>query len=158
MFKVEGRFVLSSDGTYYYEENLERHQPSFPQLQGFLSEPSGKLCVVGVGSVYSGGSKLRLSAVLKLSNINSSNNITDLVTGTLESLDSADDSSYFDPISVLFIPEMNYKYSLSSSGTGCAAGADAPETPSLRILGIGLNSYLLKKFIAQRMKRSYKLW
>ena len=27
---------------------------------------------------------------------------------------------------------MNCKYSLSSSGTGCAAGADAPETPSLR--------------------------
>ena len=87
--------------------------------------------MVGVGSVSSNGGKLRLSAVFKLSNVKNSNNITDLVTGTLESLDFPDDSNYFDPISIFFIPEMNYKYSLSSSSTGCAAGADAPETPSL---------------------------
>ena len=127
VYKVEARLILSSDGTYYYGEDLDRWGLSFPRLEGFWSESSGVLCMVGVGSVSTNGGKLRLSAVLKLSNVKNSSYITDLVTGTLESLDSSDDSSSFDPISIFFIPVMNYKYSLSSSSTGCAA----PETPSL---------------------------
>ena len=83
--------------------------------------------MVGLGSFYSNGCKLRFSAVLKLNNVKNSNNITDLVTGTLKSSDSSDDSNYFDPISILFIPEMNYKY--TSATSGCASGTD--ETPYL---------------------------
>ncbi|CBI20307.3 unnamed protein product, partial [Vitis vinifera] len=132
VFKVEGRLVLASDRMYYFEGDLSHGRPSFPQLQGFWSESSGELCMVGLGSAYSnGGNLLRLSAVLKLSNVKNSSTITDLVTGTLKSLNSAHDSNYFEPISILIFPEMNYKYTLASSGTGCPGGADVPETASL---------------------------
>ncbi|RVW93131.1 hypothetical protein CK203_031377 [Vitis vinifera] len=49
----------------------------------------------------------------------------------MESLNSAHDSNYFEPISILIFPEMNYKYTLASSGAGCPGGADVPETASL---------------------------
>lgn len=43
-----------------------------------------------------------------------SSNITSLVAGTLRSLSSADNPSYFDPISLLIFPETNYQYTMFS--------------------------------------------
>ncbi|KAJ0045115.1 hypothetical protein Pint_04559 [Pistacia integerrima] len=62
---------------------------------------------------------LNLQAVLKLSNLrNSSNTVTTLVTGTMESLSSSDDLSYFEPISIMILPRLNYEYTLVSKESG----------------------------------------
>ncbi|KAJ0102574.1 hypothetical protein Patl1_04665 [Pistacia atlantica] len=59
------------------------------------------------------GQILNLQAVLKLSNLwNSSSTITTLVTGTIQSLSSINDLSYFEPISIMILPRLNYEYSL----------------------------------------------
>ncbi|KAL6314789.1 hypothetical protein AAG906_027138 [Vitis piasezkii] len=103
-------------------------------LQGFWSKSSGKLCMVGSGSAYSSeGKLLNLAAILKLSNVKNSSTVTDLFSGTLESLDLAGDSNYFEPISILVFPQMNYDYTLISeeSGTGCPGETNVPEGSSL---------------------------
>ncbi|XP_034678865.1 uncharacterized protein LOC117909071 [Vitis riparia] len=90
-------------------------------LEGFWSNSSGKLCMVGSGSAYSSeGKLLNLAAILKLSNVKNSSTVTDLFSGTLESLDLTGDSNYFEPISILVFPQMNYDYTSISeeSGTG----------------------------------------
>ncbi|KAJ0044793.1 hypothetical protein Pint_04562 [Pistacia integerrima] len=65
------------------------------------------------------GQILNLQAVLKLSNLwNSSSTITALVTGTIQSLSSSNDLSYFEPISITILPRLNYEYSLVSKESG----------------------------------------
>ena len=65
-------------------------------IVGHRRLPSLKgLCMVGDGFVSINGGKLRLFVVLKLSNVKNSDNITDLTTGTLESLNSSNDSRLF---------------------------------------------------------------
>ncbi|ESR65112.1 hypothetical protein CICLE_v10010435mg, partial [Citrus x clementina] len=84
-------------------------------LKGFWSKSSGKLCMVGSSTSYSPeGNLLHHHAVLKLNGVKDSSNITSLVAGTLRSLSSADDPSYFDPISLLIFPETNYQYTMFS--------------------------------------------
>ncbi|RVW71934.1 hypothetical protein CK203_052551 [Vitis vinifera] len=103
-------------------------------LQGFWSKSSGKLCMVGSGSAYSSeGKLLNLAAILKLSNVKNSSTVTDLFSGTLESLDLTGDSNYFEPISILVFPQMNYDYTSISeeSGTGCPGETNVPEGSSL---------------------------
>lgn len=68
--------------------------------------------MVGSSHASSGdGNFLYLSAVLKLYNFYSSTTFSGLVTGTLESL-SKNDPNYFEPVSIMLIPRMNYKYIL----------------------------------------------
>ncbi|XVE80145.1 hypothetical protein DITRI_Ditri14bG0115800 [Diplodiscus trichospermus] len=85
------------------------------KLHGFWSQSSGKLCMVGTGSAYlKEGTVLDPAAVLKLHNIKNSSSITALITGTLESLSPRDDKNYFDPISILMLPQLNYKLTFAS--------------------------------------------
>lgn len=127
VFKVEGSLNLQSNNRYYYGEDLREMENSYSGvlptsfwggsvtflLHGFWSESSGKLCMVGTGSAYSReGELLDLAAVLKLNNVKNLSTVTDLVGGTLESLNLASDSNYFEPISMLVFPQMNYKYTL----------------------------------------------
>ena len=107
VFKVEGRLHL------YLPWTLKYSQSYYHRLYGFWSESSGKLCMVGSGSSRSRqGNWVYLSAVLKLVNMKNSSTITDLVSGTLESLSSVNEFNYFEPITILFFPQTNYKYTL----------------------------------------------
>lgn len=84
-------------------------------LKGLWSKSSGKLCMVGSSTSYSPeGNLLHHPAVLKLNGVKHSSSITNLVTGTLRSLSSADDPNYFDPVSLLIFPETNYQYTMVS--------------------------------------------
>ncbi|KAL6991069.1 hypothetical protein U1Q18_009189 [Sarracenia purpurea var. burkii] len=75
-------------------------------LHGFWSEASGKLCMVGSGVNY-----LRsFNVVLKLHYPQFSTLDTSLVSGTLESLDSSDNLSRFEPVSILGVSKVNYEY------------------------------------------------
>nr|POE92983.1 hypothetical protein CFP56_48129 [Quercus suber] len=126
LFKVDLSLTFRVSNIYYQDRH-RRNSVTF-KLQGYRSEPEGNLCAVGTGFTYSKEDYLlKLSAVLKLSNLTKSTNITSLITGTLESLSSDNKDSYFDPISMLLFPhQMNYKYSYVSdvSKDRCSSGSD----------------------------------
>ncbi|CAK8535117.1 unnamed protein product [Lathyrus sativus] len=129
LFKIESTvsFRTSPNTVYYHVRNFtygdkpsyrsQRHfKTSFVtfRLEGFWSNSSGKVCMVGTGSAYSKtGDSLNLEAVFKLNNVFSSSNITSLISGSLESL-SSEKNQYFETISVIMFPKANYSYSLDS--------------------------------------------
>ncbi|OMO55633.1 hypothetical protein CCACVL1_27141 [Corchorus capsularis] len=111
VFKIESRLAFQSP------ENIPGRSPKlYLKLQGFWSESSGNLCMVGEGSAYNSkeGKQLTPAAVLKLTNIKNSCNITTLITGTLVSLSSNTDDNYFEPVSLLMIPQLKYNYTVAS--------------------------------------------
>ncbi|XP_044509707.1 uncharacterized protein LOC123228361 [Mangifera indica] len=126
VFKVDGSLILHSWNLNVRDQHMTYAQSVFRSggfgegalsfnLKGFWSISSGKLCMVGKSSSFSSeGNVLHHSAVLKLHGVRTSSDITSLVSGTLQSLSSADDLSYFDPISLLMFPEVNYKYTKAS--------------------------------------------
>ncbi|KAF3944152.1 hypothetical protein CMV_029355 [Castanea mollissima] len=125
LFKVELSLTFQVSNIYY-QDRRRRNSVTF-RLQGYWSESKGNLCAVGTGFTYSKEDYLlKLFAVLKLSNLTKSTNITSLVTGTLESLSSDNEDSYFVPISMLLFPQMNYKYSYVSNDSKdrCSGGSD----------------------------------
>ncbi|KAI4333670.1 hypothetical protein L6164_018450 [Bauhinia variegata] len=126
------------DSSYYGQQRPYRKGLITIRLDGFWSESSGKLCIVGTGKAYSKeGNLLDLDAVFKLNNVANSSNIASLVIGSLESLSSKNHENYFEPISVLMLPKMNYKYTLSSVKTGeFSSGGDA-------VKGLSANSFNL---------------
>ncbi|MCL7021385.1 hypothetical protein MKW94_015809 [Papaver nudicaule] len=93
---------------------LGRNRLSFG-LQGFYSQSTGKLCMVGSATTYSKeGNMLELSGVFKLNYPNNSTIMTSLITGTLESVVNTFDSvNYFEPIFVLAFSQRNYNYTLN---------------------------------------------
>ncbi|TYG47509.1 hypothetical protein ES288_D11G344900v1 [Gossypium darwinii] len=104
VWKIEGSLM-------FYESYHPIPSPFHLKLHGFWSEFSGNLCMVGTGSAYSKqGNLLTPAAVFRLRNLRDSSNITTLITGTLESLSSSDGVSYFEPISVVMFPLLNYEY------------------------------------------------
>ncbi|OMP04684.1 hypothetical protein COLO4_09388 [Corchorus olitorius] len=120
----ETRYVSQTnvDGVYKVEGSLTFYKPFDPKrpfnlkLQGLWSESSEKLCMVGVGSAYSKqGNLLTPSAVFKLTNLKNTSRITTLITGTLESLSSSDNVNYFEPISIIMFPRLNYEYTFDST-------------------------------------------
>ncbi|KAJ1376562.1 hypothetical protein SESBI_49809 [Sesbania bispinosa] len=120
IFSVGASLTIRSSTTYYRVRNSTRasrlnykRRPSSTvfRLDGFWSESSGKLCMVGTGTT--GYNQQRFEVVLKLYNVvNSRNTITTLVTGSLESLSSEHGVSYFEPISLFILPRMDYEYTL----------------------------------------------
>ncbi|KAI3994808.1 hypothetical protein MKX01_037359 [Papaver californicum] len=83
---------------------LGRNRLSF-SLQGFYSQSTGKLCMVGSANTYSReGNMLELSSTI----------MTSLISGTLESVGNTDDRvNYFEPTSILAFSQRNYNYTLS---------------------------------------------
>ncbi|KVH89523.1 uncharacterized protein LOC112526836 [Cynara cardunculus var. scolymus] len=78
------------------------------RLFGFWDSDSGKLCMVGSGSV----SSLRsINVVFKLNYPNSSVLDTSLVNGTLQSIMPSGSATYFKPISILGVSRMGYNFS-----------------------------------------------
>ncbi|KAF8391347.1 hypothetical protein HHK36_023651 [Tetracentron sinense] len=152
VLKIEGSLgfrganMFSFLGNSSYGRSLHRQfhprAPRFPvrrggvkfRLQGFWSESSGKLCMVGSGSSYSSeGNLLDLSVVFKLNYPNSSNIFTSLVNGRLESLDKVDQSNYFEPVSILAFYQRNYEYTFfpKENENGCSGGDDGVDNLSL---------------------------
>ncbi|GMN44854.1 hypothetical protein TIFTF001_014050 [Ficus carica] len=149
MIGVEGALILRRGGTYYYGRNVtlsrsyysnpvyDEHLNSYRRgsmrfkLHGFWSQSSGKLCLVGgrERGNYPRGESQNFPALLKLNNIKNSSTLTDLVTGTLESLLSSDqgDSKYFDPVSVMLFPRFNYEYALVSHELNDTTSSSSPE-------------------------------
>ncbi|TYH30135.1 hypothetical protein ES288_A01G069600v1 [Gossypium darwinii] len=137
VFMIEGSFELQNPfvlHSFLYEDGpskgsvLTPHTPPVVadftspfilKLHGFWSKSSGELCMVGTGSSYfKDGNLLTPAAVLKLHNIKNSSNITTLITGTLKSLSPINDNNYFEPISLMTVPQMNYSFTFASGDSG----------------------------------------
>ncbi|WCJ20697.1 hypothetical protein M5689_002914 [Euphorbia peplus] len=114
------------------------------EIEGFWSKSTGKLCMVGSATSQSGkGKHDDLSAILKLNDVTSPSNITSLIGGTLESLSSVNDSSHFQPISVMMFPLMNYTYTevTKEADYGCIAdNADAAKSSLVLLLSFSFCS------------------
>ncbi|KAJ8616614.1 hypothetical protein MRB53_035986 [Persea americana] len=102
------------------------------ELQGFWSESTGKLCMVGTGhGVSEEGDYIQLSAVSKINYPKSSDINTSIVTGMVESIDSEYSSSYFSPISVLGFSQKMYSYSKATEIEGMFGEGDYKGKKSL---------------------------
>ncbi|XWS11034.1 hypothetical protein CRYUN_Cryun38cG0048900 [Craigia yunnanensis] len=142
LFKIEANLILRSINVKHFERGWPLSPRGTPRrfhslgftLEGFWSRATGKLCMVGWSSIYSKkGDLLKLAAFLRIDNVKNSSTITSLVTGTLGSLYPVNRLEYFDPISLLMFPELNYKYTKVSkeSDDGCSIGTNVPENLSL---------------------------
>ncbi|KAE9456412.1 hypothetical protein C3L33_11685, partial [Rhododendron williamsianum] len=148
VYQIEASLIFRSSGFYYHGNHTRRNSLKFA-LDGFWSQYSGKLCMVGSASWYSnGGNLINLDAVLKLNYPMNLTIFNSLITGKLESLASPNDPNYFEPVSLFeFVSSgyyqyssSNYKYSLVSGkfDSDCRGGIDIPKNQSL-----GLNPGLL---------------
>lgn len=135
---VQGLFKL--EGTLEFQVTNRFQADSMPpivtsgsvsfRLNGFWSEPSGNLCMVGSStSMYSKlGNPL---VVLKLYNLMNSSSITSLISGTFGNvMNTKKDLKYLGPISVLMFPRINYAYTLVSSTTDNSSSSRSEDTPS----------------------------
>ncbi|CAL5200887.1 unnamed protein product [Lathyrus oleraceus] len=110
--------VFKIEGTISFRTTTFDHRGYLTfKLDGFWSRSSGNVCMIGKGKgVSKKGDSLNLEAVFKLNNVFNSSNITNLVSGSLESLSSekGDADRYFEPISLMMFPKANYSYSLDN--------------------------------------------
>ncbi|TYH21392.1 hypothetical protein ES288_A04G040400v1 [Gossypium darwinii] len=151
VFMVEGNLIFQT--SFSYEQNISsgssfissssnssnRRTLDF-HFRGFWSRITGKLCMVGKSYAYSKeGKLLHLAAVLKINNLKNSSTIRTLVTGTMDSLNSVDDPNYFERISLLMFPQVNYTYTMVSKqfSEGCSRGTNVQPELSLRLLRTG---------------------
>ncbi|KAG8364947.1 hypothetical protein BUALT_Bualt18G0051600 [Buddleja alternifolia] len=137
VYKIEAVLYFRSHYRYYREartnnsyDGLYRHQstPRGPgtirfSLDGFWSDISRKLCMVGSTSwQVDSGRSVNLDAVLKLnygSDHHHNYNQTiynSVISGSLESVSSVNDVTYFDPVLIFSFPDFSYyTYSLVSN-------------------------------------------
>ncbi|KAG6637291.1 uncharacterized protein LOC122282504 [Carya illinoinensis] len=173
LFKLQGRLTFQTAYKNKYREDLSysrysystafselgpRSSISFELEEGYWSESKGKLCMVGSASAHTEEGKwLNLSAVLNLNNVTSSSSITSLITGTLESLSSAEDPAHFEPISMLILPQKNYKFSSVSDDNRneFSGGSDLP--PGLSLSSLPENTFcsLASKTAPQKFSLRY---
>ncbi|RZC09012.1 uncharacterized protein LOC114416189 [Glycine soja] len=139
--KVGATLLVTTASSYYRVGNFTRgkrlkNRKRFPSsimfsLDGFWSEYSGKICMVGTGSGYN---MQLLEVVLKLYNVvNSSNTISTLAIGSLESLSSKNEVSYFEPISLFIFPRVDYEYSLDTIEAKTEFSNEGEVVPGLSI-------------------------
>ncbi|XP_031283571.1 uncharacterized protein LOC116142271 [Pistacia vera] len=161
VYSIAGILGFPSQNTHYYQGNASKSlywsgglhvgSPISFRLGGLWSESSGNLCMVGNGYFFTKERKiLNLQAVLKLSNLrNSSNTVTTLVTGTMESLSSSDDLSYFEPISIMILPRLNYEYTLVSKESGGEFSGANDSVESLLISSLPSKSFcsIISRFV-----------
>ncbi|XAR68335.1 hypothetical protein NMG60_11003427 [Bertholletia excelsa] len=134
IYKIEANLLFRASGVYnsrdyggyygssYYSQNLPRKNSLRFQLNGFWSEHSETLCMVGSASWYSReGKRLNLEVVLNLKYAMKPTINTSVITGTLASLSSPNDPAHFDPVSIwIFSETRNYDYTLA-----CLGGTDS---------------------------------
>ncbi|XP_075645118.1 uncharacterized protein LOC142616118 [Castanea sativa] len=93
----------------FWEEDLAFY------VNGYWSESSGKLCMVGLGKNYS-------KVVLKLNYSKNNTIYGSLIDGTLESLHMESDYNYFEPIVIMGLSQNpNYQYQLVDN-VSCFSG------------------------------------
>ncbi|XP_062013156.1 uncharacterized protein LOC133729615 [Rosa rugosa] len=122
IFHVKGSMDLQSLLGYSTRRNLKLVKPRIPvrrgvvrfRLDGYYSESSKKLCMIGkVMSMYNAG-KFEASVVLKLNYPKWSSVYDSLITGSLESVviaEGDDGKNYFDPVLMLGLSvKRNYEY------------------------------------------------
>ncbi|CAL5390707.1 unnamed protein product [Camellia sinensis] len=131
VYKIEAYLHLQSANDYYYSRHGRYFNDSRSSVQfllnGFLSEKSGKICMVGSAK------NLNFHAVLKLNYVMNPTIVDSLISGSLESLSSSTGLNYFKPVWILgFSETSNYKYS-GESGNGCDNGIDFPIDQSLSL-------------------------
>ncbi|KAA0056990.1 DUF2921 domain-containing protein [Cucumis melo var. makuwa] len=94
-------------------------------LDGFWSETSGKVCMVGSGtSLMNSGDLQNLNVVLKLDYPTNVTILHSLITGTLESLNDNSGPQFFEPVSILSLAQgTDYKYTFIDKGVeDCLSG------------------------------------
>ncbi|KAM7279857.1 hypothetical protein ACFE04_006991 [Oxalis oulophora] len=132
VFMVKSRLVMRRNfhATDFVNSSSTRRQLQVSVnlwMNGFWSESSKQLCMIGNSIQGRRTTTQRLDVVLKLYGISNSTNVTSLITGTLESLNGDHkDKNNFKPMSVLIFPPKNYKYTLAPL-RGCSGSND--ETP-----------------------------
>lgn len=136
-YRYYGNGTSSSYGSHYHRTGRGSGTIKF-LLNGFWSEVSRKLCMVGSASWQSEEGKfLDLDGVLKLKFADEKSNIsTSLVSGTLESVHPQDNLGYFEPISIYDFPYLsNYIYSLVSEEVngGCFGDVGVPKNQSVSL-------------------------
>ncbi|KAF7145303.1 hypothetical protein RHSIM_Rhsim04G0020700 [Rhododendron simsii] len=133
VYKMEASLIFGSSGSSFHGNHRRRNSLEFA-FDGFWSQNSGKLCMVGSASWYPKENLINLDAVL---NLNYAVNLTifsSLITGKLESLASPNDPNYFEPISLMELgTSSNYQYTLVSGefDRDCRSGIDIPKYQSL---------------------------
>ncbi|KAF7146190.1 hypothetical protein RHSIM_Rhsim04G0021200 [Rhododendron simsii] len=138
VYKIEASLIFQSLGPYFYVNRTRRNSLEF-KFDGFWSQYSGKLCMVGSASWHSNaGNLINLDAVLKLNYPMNLTIFNSLITGKLESLASPND---FEPVSLLEFgsssyyqySSSNYQYSLVTGkfDSDCHSGIDIPRNQSL---------------------------
>ncbi|XP_022994109.1 uncharacterized protein LOC111489937 [Cucurbita maxima] len=97
-------------------------------LEGFWSQSSGKICMVGSGTGFMNSGVLQYeNVVLKLNFPTNLTILHSLITGTLESLNDKSDPEFFEPVSILSLARTtDYKYTFIDNGaeSGCLSGSD----------------------------------
>ncbi|KAI3804814.1 hypothetical protein L1987_26641 [Smallanthus sonchifolius] len=124
-------------------------------LNGFWSVSTNKLCMVGSARWFTKeGNPLTLNAVLKLKSAMDLTLDNSLVSGTLESLASSDDSDYFDLVSLLGFPRVaSYRYNYTfASNEAC----DVIKTKTLQDSVTSMRSLEICSIFKQRFT-TYKL-
>ncbi|XP_027170073.1 uncharacterized protein LOC113769940 [Coffea eugenioides] len=139
-FRLPHQYLnYSGYGQWYHPRDVYRRRSLRFLLNGFFSEQSRKLCMVGKASWQSAEGKLRnLEAVFQFNHAKKNSTLlTSLAKGTLKSLSSSNSPNYFEPIEIVSLPVLSdYNYTLASKGLGggCLGGNDIPPNRSLSLL------------------------
>nr|POE95950.1 nac domain-containing protein 7 [Quercus suber] len=107
-FNGMGRWTMHEfrlDGLYGNTANQFWEEDSVFYVNGYRSESSGKLCMVGSGKNYS-------KVVLKLNYSKNNTIYGSLIDGTLESLHMESDDNYFEPIVIMGLSQNPIVYEL----------------------------------------------
>lgn len=143
IYRVDGHLVIRygyyyiSAMNYSYGSQYHRTEHSSSgtfrfELHGYWSDSSKKLCMIGSAAQSTRGGDVVLK--IKFASENPTM-FSSAVTGTLESIDPADSSGYFEPISFTIFREVSgYKYTLLSqevSEQGLNGDLDVPKNESL---------------------------
>ncbi|KAL2476342.1 Protein of unknown function (DUF2921) [Abeliophyllum distichum] len=147
--KLEASLYFQSPYRYFVNGSNSRYGSNYHRtvrgsgtikffLNGFWSEVSRKLCMVGSASWQTEeGRFLNLDGVLKLKFASENPNIfTSLVSGTLESINPPNNLGYFEPILIFDFPYLSeYTYSLASKGVdgGCYDDVGVPKNQSVSL-------------------------
>lgn len=128
----------SGYGQNYHPKDAYRRRLLRFLLNGFFSEQSRKLCMVGKASWHSAEGKfLNLEAVFEFNYAKKNSTLlTSLAKGTLKSLSPSNSPTYFEPIEIVSLPVLSdYNYMLASKGLGggCLRGNDIPTKQSLSL-------------------------
>ncbi|KAI3755788.1 hypothetical protein L1987_55594 [Smallanthus sonchifolius] len=153
--------------SYYFTSNFTTTRSNYSRagwkyrrtlvfyLDGFWSVSTNKLCMVGSARWFTKeGNPLTLNVVLKLKSAMYLTLDNSLVSGTLESLASPDDSDYFEPVSLLGFPQVvpyRYNYTFASNET-----CDVIKTKTLQDSVTSMRSLEICSIFTQRFT-TYKL-